>query len=115
TFYAVGGTWRNIAKLHMEITHYPLHMMQGYEVSFEGMMQFLDQVVTARDSREPALQAVSKHRRSLLPFGAVAMKEVLSAMKPSLISFSAQGVREGYLYSLLSEAERRADPLLAAA
>ncbi|MBY5397348.1 exopolyphosphatase [Rhizobium leguminosarum] len=114
TFYAVGGTWRNIAKLHMEITHYPLHMMQGYEVSFEAMMLFLEQV-TARDSREPALQAVSKHRRSLLPFGAIAMKEVLSAMKPSLISFSAQGVREGYLYSLLSESERRLDPLLAAA
>ncbi|RFB96986.1 exopolyphosphatase [Rhizobium leguminosarum bv. trifolii] len=115
TFYAVGGTWRNIAKLHMEMTHYPLHMMQGYEVSLEAMMLFLEQVVTARDSKEPALQAVSKHRRSLLPFGAVAMKEVLSAMKPSVISFSAQGVREGYLYSLLSEGERRLDPLLAAA
>ncbi|MGO8388995.1 hypothetical protein, partial [Rhizobium johnstonii] len=46
-----------------EITHYPLHMMQGYEVSLEAMMLFLEQLVTARDSREPALQAVSKHRR----------------------------------------------------
>ncbi|MDR7146612.1 exopolyphosphatase [Rhizobium sp. BE258] len=115
TFYAVGGTWRNIAKLHMELSQYPLHMMQGYEVTLEGMMQFLDQVEVARDSKDPAFQAVSKHRRALLPFGAVAMKEVLSAMKPSIISFSAQGVREGYLYSLLSEGERRADPLLAAA
>ena len=29
TFYAVGGTWRSIAKLHMELRNYPLHMMQG--------------------------------------------------------------------------------------
>jgi exopolyphosphatase/guanosine-5'-triphosphate,3'-diphosphate pyrophosphatase len=43
------------------------------------------------------------------------MKEVLNVMRPSVISFSAQGVREGYLYSLLSEGERRADPLIAAA
>ena len=43
------------------------------------------------------------------------MREVLDAMKPAKISFSAQGVREGYLYSLLSEDERRMDPLLAAA
>ncbi len=97
------------------MTNYPLHMMQGYEVSLDAMMQFLDQVDTAKDSKDPAWMAVSKHRRALLPFGAVAMKEVLSAMKPSVISFSAQGVREGYLYSLLSESERRADPLLAAA
>ncbi|MBC7335429.1 MAG: Ppx/GppA family phosphatase, partial [Clostridia bacterium] len=27
TFYAVGGTWRNIAKLHMEMRYYRLHMM----------------------------------------------------------------------------------------
>jgi exopolyphosphatase/guanosine-5'-triphosphate,3'-diphosphate pyrophosphatase len=115
TFYAVGGTWRNIAKLHMEMTQYPLHMMQGYEVSFEAMMAFLEQVEAARDSKDPAFQAVSKHRRGLLPFGAVAMKEVLGAMKPAIICFSAQGVREGYLYSLLSQGERRADPLLSAA
>jgi len=77
-------------------------------------VRFLDQIVESRDSKDPAFQAVSKHRRLLLPFGAVAMREVLTAMKPSIISFSAQGVREGYLYSLLTEAERHSDPLLVA-
>jgi exopolyphosphatase/guanosine-5'-triphosphate,3'-diphosphate pyrophosphatase len=115
TFYAVGGTWRNIAKLHMEIRKYPLHMMQGYELPLDEILRFLDQIAVAKDSKDPVFQAVSKHRRTLLPFGAIAMQEVLSAMKPATISFSAQGVREGYLYSLLTERERGADPLLAAA
>ena len=115
TFYAVGGTWRNIAKLHMEIGKYPLHMMQGYEVSLDEMLRFLEVVEQAGNSKEPAFQAVSKHRRALLPYGAVAMREVLTAMKPSVISFSAQGVREGYLYSLMNEEERGSDPLLVAA
>ncbi|AYG58687.1 exopolyphosphatase [Rhizobium jaguaris] len=115
TFYAVGGTWRNIAKLHMEIRKYPLHMMQGYEVPLDEMMRFLDQISEARETKEPALLSISKHRRSLLPFGAVAMREVLAEMRPSIVSFSAQGVREGYLYSLLTEAERHSDPLLVAA
>jgi exopolyphosphatase/guanosine-5'-triphosphate,3'-diphosphate pyrophosphatase len=79
------------------------------------MMQFLDQVEIAKDSKDPAWMAVSKYRRALLPYGAVAMKEVLSVMKPSVISFSGQGVREGYLYSLLSDSERRTDPLIEAA
>ncbi len=115
TFYAVGGTWRNIAKLHMEIRKYPLHMMQGYEVPLDEMMRFLDQIGEARESKDPAFLSISKHRRLLLPFGAVAMREVLAAMKPSVVTFSAQGVREGYLYSLLTEAERNSDPLLTAA
>jgi exopolyphosphatase/guanosine-5'-triphosphate,3'-diphosphate pyrophosphatase len=115
TFYAVGGTWRNIAKLHMEITKYPLHMMQGYELPTAEMQRFLEEVITAKDNKDPAWQAVSKSRRALLPFGAIAMQEVLTAMKPATVVFSAQGVREGYLYSLLPEEERDSDPLLVAA
>jgi exopolyphosphatase/guanosine-5'-triphosphate,3'-diphosphate pyrophosphatase len=40
---------------------------------------------------------------------------VLEAMKPSKVVFSAQGVREGYLYSLLSEEDQDTDPLLVSA
>jgi exopolyphosphatase/guanosine-5'-triphosphate,3'-diphosphate pyrophosphatase len=115
TFYAVGGTWRSIAKLHMEIRQYQLHMMQGYEVTLEDMLGFLDDVIASKDSKDPAWQAVSKSRRALLPFGAIALREVLEVMKPAKIAFSAQGVREGYLYSLLSDADKDTDPLLVAA
>src|SRR5690349_3054881 len=30
TFYAVGGTWRALARLHQAATDYPLHMMHNY-------------------------------------------------------------------------------------
>ena len=113
TFYAVGGTWRNIGKLHMEARNYPLHMMQGYEVSYEEIMPFLDDLANAKDSKTFA--GVSKSRRGLIPYGALAMREVLSRMKPARVSFSAQGVREGYLYALLPRTERERDPLIAAA
>lgn len=115
TFYAVGGTWRNIAKLHMEMGKYPLHMMQGYELSVEEITRFLDEIISGANARDPAWATISKSRRALLPFGAIALREVIEAMKPSSVSFSAQGVREGYLYSLLSAEERTVDPLLAAA
>ncbi len=115
TFYAVGGTWRNIAKLHMELRGYPLHMMQGYELPLSEMQAFLKEIVDGTAAKSPAWQAVSKNRRALLPFGAVAMQEVLAVMKPSRIIVSAQGVREGYLYSKLSPEDKASDPLLVAA
>ena len=115
TFYAVGGTWRNIAKLHMEMRKYPLHMMQGYELPFDEIAQFLDEIISGATARDPAWSAISKSRRALLPYGAIAMREVLDVMRPARVSFSAQGVREGYLYSLLSEEDRGLDPLLTAA
>ena len=36
SFHAVGGTWRAIARLHMEETDYPLHVMHGYAMPAEG-------------------------------------------------------------------------------
>ncbi len=115
TFYAVGGTWRNIAKLHMEIRKYPLHMMQGYDLPFAEIMGFLDEVINSGSSRDPSWSSISKSRRQLLPFGAVALREVLAIMKPARVCFSAQGVREGYLYSLLPDEDKALDPLLTAA
>ncbi|MGV8939314.1 MAG: exopolyphosphatase [Allorhizobium sp.] len=115
TFYAVGGTWRNIAKLHMEVRKYPLHMIQGYDLPLAEVLTFLDEVMGVASSRDPAWSSISKSRRMLLPFGAVAMREVLDIMKPSSVCFSAQGVREGYLYSLLPDADKALDPLLTAA
>lgn len=113
TFYAVGGTWRSIAKLHMEARNYPLHMMQGYEVDYDEIMRFLEELINARENK--LLTSVSKARRGLIPYGALALREVLQRMKPSRVSFSAQGVREGYLYALLPASEKNRDPLLAAA
>lgn len=115
TFYAVGGTWRNVAKLHMEWRGYPLHMMQGYELPAEEMVRFLDEIIENANGRDAAWSVVSKNRRTLIPFGAVAMRELMDAMRPKSVCFSAQGVREGYLYSLLSEEEQAQDPLLTAA
>lgn len=114
-FYAVGGTWRNIARLHMEMTGYPLTMMQGYELPFGVLMEFLDKICDDEDQKDAAWQAVSKNRRMLLPYGAIALREVLSVMEPKAISFSAQGVREGLLYSLLPVEDQQQDPLLVAA
>ncbi|AJY46035.1 exopolyphosphatase [Martelella endophytica] len=114
TFYAVGGTWRNIARLHMEFNNYPLTMMQGYEIGFQDMMAFLDKIGEDEEQKDPAWQAISKNRRMLLPYGAIAMREVLSIMQPKSICFSAQGVREGLLYSLLSTEDQQQDALLVA-
>ena len=36
-FYAVGGTWRNLARLHMNTTNYPLAVMHHYEMGIEKL------------------------------------------------------------------------------
>jgi exopolyphosphatase/guanosine-5'-triphosphate,3'-diphosphate pyrophosphatase len=113
--YAVGGTWRNLARLHMEMTNYPLDVMHHYQLDVEAVAPFLRQVAKGDVEKVKGIEGVSKNRRSLLPYGAVVMQEIIAAMQPSRIVVSALGVREGFLYSLLEEEARKADPLISAA
>jgi exopolyphosphatase/guanosine-5'-triphosphate,3'-diphosphate pyrophosphatase len=115
TFYCVGGTWRNLARLHMNVTGYPLNVMHHYELGIDSSAAFLKQVARGDMDKMKGIDRISKTRRALLPYGATVLQEIISAMKPSGLVVSALGVREGYLFSLLDEAERQRDPLLAAA
>jgi exopolyphosphatase / guanosine-5'-triphosphate,3'-diphosphate pyrophosphatase len=113
-FYAVGGTWRNLARLHMSATNYPLIVMHHYEMGPETALNFLRQVGRGEVEKVAGIERVSRNRRGLLPYGAIVLQEIIAATKPSKIVISAQGVREGFLYSLLSLEEQRSDPLLSA-
>ncbi|TIW39460.1 MAG: Ppx/GppA family phosphatase, partial [Mesorhizobium sp.] len=113
-FYAVGGTWRNLARLYMEMTSYPLSVMHHYEIGIDSATNFLKQVAKGEIEKVRGIEGVSKNRRSLLPYGAIVLQEIMAAMQPSKIIVSALGVREGFLYSLLDKAEQTADPLISA-
>ena len=115
TFYCVGGTWRNLARLHMLSTGYPLDVMHHYEPDMAGLPAFLKQVAAGEMSKVKGIERISKSRRALLPYGAAVLQEILKASKPARVVVSALGVREGYLYSLLDEADRASDPLISAA
>jgi exopolyphosphatase/guanosine-5'-triphosphate,3'-diphosphate pyrophosphatase len=114
-FYAVGGTWRNVARLHMEMTNYPLGVMHDYQIGIDEAKAFLKRIARGEVEKVKGIEGVSKNRRSLLPWGAVVLLEIIAAMQPSKIIVSALGVREGFLYSLLDEEARRIDPLISAA
>ena len=114
TFYCVGGTWRNLARLHMNATSYPLNVMHNYDMGVGSLDAFLSQVAEGDINRMTGFDRISKSRRALLPYGAAVLREIIDAMQPGKLVVSALGVREGYLYSLLSEEAQRSDPLISA-
>jgi exopolyphosphatase / guanosine-5'-triphosphate,3'-diphosphate pyrophosphatase len=113
TFFAVGGTWRSLAKLHMEQNNYPLRVMHGYAVPAKDMIEFCEQIRKAKKlSTLTGIDEIARARRETLPYGALVLERLLKAMKPRDVVFSVFGVREGLLYKLLSPRERALDPLL---
>lgn len=115
TFYAIGGTWRSLGKLHIAHTKYALASVHDYEVPADEMMAFCEQIISEGLKEIKGVNAVSKNRRELLPMGAIVMRATLKHLGAEKIVFSSLGVREGVLYALLSDKEKQKDALLSAA
>ncbi len=114
TFYAVGGTWRSLARLHMLETDYPLDVVHDYSVPAKTFISFCRKVSEKPLDGFKGSDEISKNRKPLLPYGAVVMREVLEYLEAGRVTMSAVGLREGYLFSLLDEETRAQDALLEA-
>ncbi len=112
TFYPVGGTWRTLARIHMEQSHYPLHVIHEYRIG-RRPAEDLARVVSRLGKRSlSSVPGISRRRIETLPIGALIMERLLRAAKPERALFSAYGLREGCLFAKLSASDQEADPLL---
>jgi exopolyphosphatase / guanosine-5'-triphosphate,3'-diphosphate pyrophosphatase len=115
SFYAVGGTWRSLARLHMWQTGYPLHVMHGYAIPVDEALEFAKLVHRVDVDTLSNIDVVASARRPLLPYAALVLEYILRIGKPRQVVFSALGVREGLLYSLLKPRDKEKDALIEAA
>ncbi|HUN98066.1 MAG TPA: exopolyphosphatase [Bradyrhizobium sp.] len=116
TFYAVGGTWRALARIHIIQSGYPLHVMHGYSIPAADALDFTQRLRRLVSTNMLAnIEAVADARRPLLAYAALVLEYVIRVARPKTIVFSTFGVREGLLYEMLPQAERAKDGLLCAA
>jgi exopolyphosphatase/guanosine-5'-triphosphate,3'-diphosphate pyrophosphatase len=110
TFFAVGGAWRAIGTLHMELTRAPLHMLQNYEMDAGKLGGLLDELMGGKKHAD-LLQEVARRRAATIPYAAAVLKTVIALGKFKTVMISSYGVREGIIFDSLDEAERKEDPL----
>ncbi len=116
TFYAVGGTWRALARIHIVQSGYPLKVMHGYSIPAPDALDFAQRLRRlAAANRLADIEVVSDARRPLLTYAALVLEYVIRVARPKTIVFSTFGVREGLFYEMLPPQERAEDGLICAA
>jgi exopolyphosphatase / guanosine-5'-triphosphate,3'-diphosphate pyrophosphatase len=115
TLYAVGGTWRALARLHMRQRNYLLSIMHGYVIPAREAADFAGLIERVNAEALVAVDIIAPARRPLLAYGAIVLDELIRRAQPKEVTISASGVREGLLFERLDASERRQDPLLVAA
>lgn len=115
-FYAVGGTWRALARIHIIQSGYPLRVMHGYTISAAEALDFVQRLRRLAAANVLAdIETVADARRPLLAYAALVLEYILRIAKPKAIVFSTYGVRDGLLYEELTAEQRAQDGLIAAA
>jgi exopolyphosphatase/guanosine-5'-triphosphate,3'-diphosphate pyrophosphatase len=116
TFYAVGGTWRALARIHIIQSGYPLGVMHGYSIPAADALDFARRLRRLAAANMLAnIEAVADARRPLLTYAALVLEYIIRVARPKTIVFSTFGVREGLLYDMLPPSERSKDGLICAA
>ena len=114
-FYAVGGSWRALAQLHMHLTDWPLPVIHHHVMPADAPTRLVRSLAQLPIKSLKAVPAISGSRAPQLPGAAALLRAVTHKFGSSCIISSAYGLREGLLYESLPLSSRGDDPLLTAA
>ena len=100
-FYAIGGGWRALARVHIATTKAPISVVHAYEVAAGELQAFAKRISRMGPEEVAALPDVPARRTGTLPAAALVMHRVLKKLQPERVVFSMLGLREGWLYGQL--------------
>ncbi len=112
TLYAIGGSWRALARVFIDQTIYPLHVVDGYTLGRAEIVQMCDLITGLGARTIRSISGIPKTRTKSLPFAALVLRALAVRSEVSAVTFSGYGMREGQLLKMLPEDLRGQDPLL---
>jgi exopolyphosphatase/guanosine-5'-triphosphate,3'-diphosphate pyrophosphatase len=112
SLYAVGGSWRALAKLCMLQENHPLQILDKYTLSRERALELTDLVARIGRRSMDKIPGLSRRRIAVLPYAARLLEILLNAIRPERLVFSVHGMREGFYYTNLPPEIRDRDPIV---
>lgn len=98
-----GGTVRNLAKIAVRASEYPITRLHGYVLSRKSVRRIARTLARERLEDRGSIRGLNRDRADSIVGGAYGIKALMTALGASDVVISGQGVREGLISSLLSE------------
>ena len=114
TFYTVGGGFRSLARMHIAKTKYPMNLLHHYTVPIPHFHKMVEKVSHTLPGELKLFPGVTLKRIDMLPTTALVAERIIAHGKPKNITFSAHGIREGFLFAQLLKRGQQQDPLITA-
>lgn len=113
--YLVGGSWRALAHLDMQLSNFPLPVIHQYRMDAARAAYLVRVTAQMGRARLKKIPTISSARAATLGHASALLAVLVREVGSSELIISAHGLREGLLFDRLPAAERALDPLLVAA
>ena len=94
----IGGTIRNLAKIHQRYSGYPLSKLHNYKVSSQGLLSVIHMILKSSPEERRKIPGLSAERGDIINAGALIVREILTLTKAESLTISGCGLREGLFY-----------------
>ncbi len=95
---AIGGTARNLAKIHQRKRSYPLSSLHTYVMKTEDVEEIFDLVSQLPIESRVEINGLSKDRVDIIPSGLFVFKTLMEWVQSKELIISNKGLRDGILF-----------------
>ena len=110
--FAIGGAWRALARVFIEQTEYPLHVIDGFTLRNAEALKMCRLIENLSSSTLLGITGITKSRAQALPVCAMILGAMLEQTMVKEVIFSGFSMREGHLLKMLPPSISGQDPLL---
>jgi len=103
-FVGTGGTIRNLAKVDLRRSRYPLARLHAYEVSRQSVGRVTRALVRMPSAERAGIPGLNSSRADSIAAGALAVDTVMEFVGATSLHVSGQGLREGAVRATALEA-----------
>lgn len=113
--YLVGGSWRALARLDLELTRDPLAVLDQHSLPRAALRRIVRATKRLSYDEIKSIPGMASTRAATLPDAAALLAALANIIDVPHMTISSSGLREGLLYQSLDPALRAQDPLIVAA
>ncbi|HIW13401.1 MAG TPA: Ppx/GppA family phosphatase [Candidatus Salinicoccus stercoripullorum] len=100
---AIGGSARNIARIHQSQTNYPIAGVHGYSMSKGDLKDVYSLLKNTDNDDLDDIDGLSKDRSDIILPSTIVFRTLYDVVKADEFKFSRKGIREGMAISIISK------------
>lgn len=103
TILAIGGSARNVARIHQSMINYPIAGVHGYALERDGLEGVMDILMNTEGEELDDIDGLSRDRSDIILPSLLVFKTLYDIVDAREFKFSRKGLREGLAMSIISQ------------